>query len=71
MKAIFELLNRLMTWIEEYQVRRKSEALQHEQDKIDDDPVDWFSDHFSGGMLNNDNASEASKTNTEQHNQGE
>lgn len=50
--ALIELFTKLGNLLlDEYNKRRiskKVEEKQHERDKLENDPADWFNDHFGG-----------------------
>jgi hypothetical protein len=46
MTAFFESLNKLLTLLMGFLRKREQATAQHERDKIEDDPADWFVHHF-------------------------
>jgi len=68
MKAVFEVLAALIRLLERFLLIRKQKDRQVKRDKLEDNPVDFFNDHFDGvrNDKSKDSTSEAdtdSKTN--------
>jgi len=63
LKTAISLLSALLAIVQGWQLRRELKEQQRAADKLADDPVDWYNDHFSG--VRDDQPSDTDKTDTD------
>jgi len=57
---VASIFNQLLALFAQWLSKREQEISQHERDKLEDSPGDWFNDHFSGMSKSSDGANQAS-----------
>lgn len=46
--SLVRILDGLLLLLQNWMAKREQEISQHERDKLEESPGDWFNDHFNG-----------------------
>lgn len=68
MRTLLNILAGLLLLIQSWQAKKEQEDAQQQADKINDDPVDWFNNHFN--RVQSPDKTNATKATTERNTPG-
>jgi hypothetical protein len=60
---LLSLLDKLLTLLQGWVARQENKKAQEARDELEQNPADWFDEHFSNGVRPDD-SSKTDKTNT-------
>lgn len=60
MSSLLAVLDKLLTMLQSWMARREQSKLQEARDELENNPADWFVNHFDG--VHNDKQSSDSET---------